>query len=116
MPTVQPQAIDVLWVVTLASGTTYADKQSALIAATALSAANTNASVQLAEVQEVVTAPSFPLLARVDMPPFGYVVQLASGTTYYPLETARVAAYALSAANSNAPTYVSRVLELVTAP
>lgn len=116
MPTIQPNPIDVQWVDTLVSGTTYPDRNTALVAATALSAANANASVQLAEVQEVVTAPSFPILARVDMPTFGYVVQLASGTTYYPLETARVAAYALSAANGNAPVNVSRVLELVTAP
>jgi len=116
VPTISQNAIDIEWYVTLASATTYADKQSALVAATALSAANSNSLTQIGEVQETVTAPSFPLLARVDMPSLGYVVQLISFTTYYPLEQARVAAYALSAANANAPVFVSKIIEQVTAP
>lgn len=116
MPTIQAQPIDVLWIASLASGTTYPDRNSALVAATVLSAANTNASVQLADVQEVVTAPAAPILAQVNLAAQLFVVQLATSQTYYPLETARVAAYVLSAANSNAPVNVSRVLELITAP
>lgn len=115
-PTIQPNPQDVDWIVSLASGTTYPDRNSALVAATALSAANANVNVQLADVQEVVSAPASPILAQVNMATQLFVVQLASGTTYYPLETARVAAYALSAANANAPVNVSRVLELVTSP
>jgi hypothetical protein len=116
MPTIQMSPGDIPWIVSLASGTTYPDRNSALVAATALSAANTNASVQLADVQEVVSAPASPILAQVNLSTQLFVIQLASATTYIPLETARVAAYALSAANSNAPVNVSRVLELVTAP
>lgn len=120
MPTIAQQAGDLVWVVALASGTTYTGKQAALVAATTLSAANTNASVQIAEVVETATAPVFPSqLAKVDMPGAGvplYVVQLASGTTYYPQATALVQAYALSASNSNAPVYVAKVVETLTAP
>jgi glucose-6-phosphate isomerase len=116
VPTIQQNPGDVLWIVGLASGTTYPDRNSALIAATALSAANSNASVQLGDVQEVVSAPNAPILAQVNLATQLFVIQLATGTTYIPLETARVAAYALSAANANAPVNVSHVLELVTAP
>jgi hypothetical protein len=119
MPTIQNNPIDVKWIVVLAGGTTYSGKAAALIGATTLSAGNANAAVQLAQVMEFVAAPNPPLLAQVNLPGAGtptYVTQLATGTVYYPLETARVAAYALSAANANAVVYVARVLELVTAP
>jgi hypothetical protein len=92
---------------------------SALAAAVTLSAGNSNASVQIAEIQEIVTAPAFPALANVTIPGGAsptYVVQLATSTTYYPLDTARVQAYALSASNSNAPVGVYRVIETITAP
>ena len=119
MPTFLQNPGDWLWIVALTSGTSYIGWYSALAAAVTLSAANSNASVQIAELQEVVTAPAFPALAKVDMPSGGnptYVVQLASSTTYYPLETARVQAYALSASNSNAPVGVYHVVETITAP
>jgi hypothetical protein len=122
MPTLQQQAIDIQRVVALKSGTSYVGWFAALAAAVALSAANANAVVQIARVEEVVTAPTGVgpgQLAQVNLPGGGtpyYIVQLSTSTTYYPLESARVAAYALSAANSNAPVYIAKVIETVTAP
>ncbi len=120
MPTFQQQPGDILWVVSLVSSTTtYVGWNAALTAAVALSAANTNAVVQICEIQETVTAPNFPALAQVNLPGAArplYLVQLQTSTTYYPLETARVQAYSTSASNSNAPVYVAQVTDTITAP
>jgi len=119
VPTLAQQPIDVQWVVALTSGTSYSGWFNALAAAVTLSAGNSNAAVQIAEIQEIVTAPAFPALANVTIPGGAsptYIVQLATSTTYYPLETARVQAYATSASNSNAPVGVYCVIETITAP
>jgi hypothetical protein len=44
------------------------------------------------------------------------VIQLASGTTYYPLQTAITQAYTVSSANANANVLVCRVDSIATAP
>jgi len=120
MPTVYQQAIDIQWVVILgSSATVYAGKQAALNAAVALSAANANAKVQMAQLQEVVYADGTGVGPHVELPGGAipqWIVQLASGTTYYPLETARTTAYSTSSSNSNAGVYVAKVAEVVTAP
>jgi hypothetical protein len=119
VPTIQQQPIDVQWFVLLASAQTPLPGFSALAAAVTLSAANANAPVQVAQVDQVVTAATALQPAQVNMPATGvieFAVQLQSTGTVYPLETARVAAYALSAANGNAPVNVYRVQAVVTAP
>ena len=130
MPTFSNITHDVQWAVSLATGglTIYTTYPSALAAAVALSAGNANAPVYLMECWEQNTAPtSGP--ARTEMPGQGgpagipsagdcqlWAVQLVSGTYYYPLETARAQAYALSTANSGVPVYIYRPYETVTAP
>ncbi len=119
MPTLQQNPIDVKWMVQLVSGTTYTNYNAALAAAVTLSAANSNAPVALCEVNQTATNATAVAPSQVNMPGAGtplYIVQLQSGTFYYPLATALVQAYTLSAGNSNAPVYIARVLELVTAP
>jgi hypothetical protein len=121
MPTLLQQPIDIQWVVALASGTVYYGWFPALAAAVALSAANSNAPVQIAEVTQIATAPSGALPAQVNIPPGAgaprfYIVQLQSATTYYPLATALTTAYALSASNSNVPVNIAKVIETCTAP
>jgi hypothetical protein len=120
VPSFLQQPGDILWVVALVStATTYTGWNAALTAAVTLSAANSNAVVQICEIQETVTGPAFPALAQVNLPGAArplYLVQLQSSTTYYPLETARVQAYSTSASNSNGPVYVAKVIETITAP
>jgi hypothetical protein len=119
MPTISQQPIDVQWFVSLANAQTPLPGFSALAAAVALSAANVNAPVQVAQVDQVVTAATALQPTKVDMPSTGviqFVVQLQNAGTVYPLEAARVAAIALSAANGSAPVNVYRVYCVVTAP
>jgi hypothetical protein len=121
MPTMLQQAIDIQWVVALASATTYQGWFAALAAAVTLSAANGNASVQIALVEQVVTSANGAIPAQVNMPPGStapryYIVQLSSAGTVYPLATAIVSAYTLSTANGNLPVNVAKVIETCTAP
>lgn len=117
MPTISQQPADVQWITALASGTTYPNYGAALAAAVVLSAANANAAVQIASVDQVATAPTAGTLANVKMPSgTTYVIQLANAGTTNPLSTALTTAYATSASNSNAPVNIARVIEQVTAP
>jgi hypothetical protein len=121
MPTMLQQPIDIQWIVALQSATSYQGWFAALAAAVALSAGNSNAPVQIAEIWQIVTAPSGVIPAQVTMPPGGgaprvYIVQLQSAATVYPLAVAVVSAYSLSASNSNAPVAVAKVIETCTAP
>ena len=120
MPTISQQPIDVQWAVALASGTTYVGFNVALAAAGALSAGNANAPVQIAVVEQQATSATALAPSQVNMlggnPTPLYIVQLQATTTYYPLATALTQAYTLSAANSNAPVNIARVIEVVTAP
>jgi hypothetical protein len=116
MPTLQAQPIDVQWIVQLASGTFYTGYPAALAAAVTLSAANSNAPVQIAQVELEATSGTSP---TIQLPGNGsplYIVQLATATTYYPQATAIAQAYSTSTSNSNAGVYVARVLQQVTAP
>jgi hypothetical protein len=119
VPTLAQQPIDVQFFAILASaGTIYTAGTPALNAAVALSAANGNAVVQVCRVREEVIAPTAAATSNV-RPSIGSgleAVQLASAATVYPLEAARIAAYALSAANSGAPVYICRVKYTLTAP
>jgi hypothetical protein len=119
MAVVSQQPIDLQWITSLASGTVYVGEAAAIAAAIVLSAANANAPVQIGQVNQVASAPNGAILAQVNMAGLGnpiYVIQLNTAGTVYPLTTAMVAAYALSAANGNAPVNVSRVIVVIAAP
>lgn len=120
MPVIAQQPIDIQWVVILASSASiYTGKAAALIGATLLSGLTSNAPVQMAQIVEQVSASGGTGKAQVDLPGNGiplYVVQLQTATTYYPLETARVQAYATSASNSNGQVYIAKVVEVVMSP
>lgn len=114
MPTINPNPGDLEYIVLLQStATTYQPLNTAIAAATTLSAANSNAVVHIAEIQEIVSGTGSSATDNVSMAGGGtqtYVVQLLSGTTYIPLEAARTAAYALSAANSSGAVGIYKVL------
>lgn len=123
MPTIAQQPIDVQWSVALAStivGLTY---YGAIAAALTLSAANADAPVQVCQTLEQVqsgTGTTQYTLPNVTsdqvVPQVNYFAQLQSTATFYPKATAETQAYTTSAANANAPVYISRVLFTLTAP
>jgi hypothetical protein len=123
MPTISQEPIDLKFITALVSGLTiYASQQAAITAAVTLSAANSNAPVQILSIDYIVTngTGQTPYTqSKIDMPsstPDGFIVQLVSAGTQYPEAGALVSAYALSAANANAPTVVARVWFRLTAP
>jgi hypothetical protein len=130
MPTYSNITQDVQWVVSLAVGglTQYQTLPAAIAAAVTLSAGNSNAPVYILDALQLSTSPANGI-PRTEMVGEGqlfggvpggdsqlWAVQLVSGTTYYPLETARVAAYALSTSNAGAPVLIYRPYFSLTAP
>lgn len=120
MPTITQDPIDIEWGTQLTSAGFSVGLAAAIIAATALSAANANALVNILIVDQVATAATALQPANISMPSGSatpqYFVQLDSAPLVYPLETARVAAYALSAANGNAPVNICRSYVNLSAP
>lgn len=105
---------DVSFISQLASATTnYVGYTAAFTAAVALSAANSNAAVQLARVESELLGNTNNLVSR-GLPI--WLIQLVSTGVTYPQPTAFSAAQALSVANSNAAVYLARVEQQVTAP
>ena len=115
MPTITQQPGDLQWLVVAGLGTVYADYPTAFAAAIALSAANGNAPVWLAKIiGRVVSENGITVLTTDVQTSTGafdtYLIQLASGTSYYPQATA--IAQAMAAGGGR----VARVLFIVTAP
>lgn len=105
------------YVATLASGVTgYGTYELAQAAAVALSAANSSAPVYTAKIDETLTSGSGGTVSLPAGNPQTWIAQLAATATYLPKDAARMAAFALSSANSGAPVYVGRTFQIVTGP